>query len=272
MPTPDRLRPILDQLGSGATVAMAETVHQLLEQARTGASIPPVAEVFDPGATYLVRDTAGELDAEDRADYLREVHERVGCTFVVVGPEVEVSVADLGAADLTALAAAHAELAELRRKARYADVYLEENGELRAALTTIRDGADPTPAQPGAKMTPGQRWHRLITATKDDRTDLLSRLLAASGVATHCVAADHAGVLDQLGQAMGALAVERTTRAAAVQTLRDALAIATSEIDNLIAERRGNIDADSPAEIERRRIRAFLADLLDPPQQDGAPS
>jgi hypothetical protein len=271
MPAPDRLRPILDQLGSGATVAMAETVHQLLEQARTGAPTPPIAEVFNPGATYLVRDTAGELDAEDRADYLSDVHERVGCTFVVVGPEVEVSAATLGAANLSSLAAAHAELAELRRKARYADVYLEENDELRAELARIRDGADPTPPLAGAVLAPGQLWHRLITATPDDRADLIGRLLAASGVAAHCVAADHAGVLDQLSQTMGALAVERTTRAAAVQTLRDALAVATSEIDNLIAERRGNIDANSPAEIERRRIRAFLADLLDPPQ-NGAPS
>jgi hypothetical protein len=83
MPAPDRLRPILDQLGSGATVAMAETVHQLLEQARTGAPTPPIAEVFNPGATYLVRDTRANSTPGPRRSV--DVHERVGCTFVVVG-------------------------------------------------------------------------------------------------------------------------------------------------------------------------------------------
>lgn len=206
MPTPDHLRPILDQLGSGATVAMAETVHRLLEQARTGTPTPPVAEAFEPGVTYIVRDTAGDLDEEARVDYLREIHERVGCFFVVVGPEVEVSAATLGAADLTALTAAHAELAELQRKAPYLEAYEEENERLRT----------------------------------------------------------------ELDQTMGALTAERTTRAATVRTLRDALAIANSVIDSLIAARRSNVDAESPAEVELHRIRAMIADLLEPTPQDGA--
>jgi hypothetical protein len=62
-------------------------------------------------------------------------------------------------------------------------------------------------------------------------------------VAAHCVAADHAGVLDQLSQTMGALAVERTTRAAAVQTLRDSLA-AAHPIIQYVSAGRGFVDVD----------------------------
>lgn len=98
MPAPEHLLPILDQLGDGGTVALAETVHQMLTNAAAGAGTPPAAEAFEAGKTYIIR--AKDYGATDEmADALSELHDRTGADFVVFDVDVEISTAQLSAAD-----------------------------------------------------------------------------------------------------------------------------------------------------------------------------
>jgi hypothetical protein len=149
-------------------------------------------------------------------------------------------------------------------EARYAEAYEVENTELRATVERLQAGADRTPVPEGARMAPGQLWHRLVTAASDERAEILARLLDAAGVASRCAAACHDALLPQLRDTTQALAEERTTRAAAVRALREALS-AARPIVAYVSAGRGFVDVDPYPDGEARRVNAVIADLLDPP-------
>lgn len=78
-----------------------------------------------------------------------------------------------------------------------------QEDDLDDELQRIRQGADPTPTVPAMPMTPGQFWHKLLTADPERRMQRLEQLMNMSADGFGCFAADHRGVIEQLEKQLG---------------------------------------------------------------------
>lgn len=71
-------------------------------------------------------------------------------------------------------------------------------GELIERIAALTAGADPTPPDEGALMTPGQLLHRLNEATAEERLPMASQIVRAMSESGACFQMDHVGQLEYL--------------------------------------------------------------------------
>jgi hypothetical protein len=73
----------------------------------------------------------------------------------------------------------------------------EEIARLRVDVERLTAGADPTPAEPGAVLTPGQWIARWNAATAEERLEQVRHLQDMADMAGRCFALDHEGRLSE---------------------------------------------------------------------------
>lgn len=98
--------------------------------------------------------------------------------------------------------------------------------ELCDALDAARAGADATPVPENAQGTPGQLWHRLLTLGRDERLEVLGRMLDAAYAAGDCLLFGHEHRLQE------------------VTAHRDALAAAVTRVQELLASEPVAVEPD----------------------------